>query len=119
MFSMRWKTRTGNLKVFGVSTLLLVPVWHLMPCHFALSAVFVDDSHAEAARVAERLAAATQTSVTGPQHFWLDMYHDNILATLKDRVWRGAILLERCRAALARTNHYCFLQVPSLEESTP
>ena len=71
-----------------------------MPGRFVLSAIFVDDSKAEAARVAERLEGATLDAVTGLQHFWLDTFHATILATLKDRVWRGAILLERCRAAL-------------------
>ena len=62
--------------------------------------------------MAERLEDATWTPVTGPQHFWLDAYHANILATLKDRVWRGAILLERCRATLMRANHYLFPEGP-------
>ena len=83
-----------------------------MSGQFTLSAVFVDDSKAETARVAERLEDATRTAVTGPQHFWLDTYHATILATLKDHVWRGAILLERCRAALARANHYLFPEGP-------
>ena len=83
-----------------------------MSCPFALSSVFVDDSQAEAARVAERLADATWTPVTGPQHFWLDAYHANILANLKDRACRGAILLEPCRATLMRSNHYLFPEGP-------
>ena len=39
---------------------------HLMSYLLALSVVFVDDSHAEAARVAKRLATSTQVAVTGP-----------------------------------------------------
>ena len=77
-----------------------------------MSAVFVDSFADEATRVRERLDNATENAVTGHQHFWLDEYHATILATLKDRVWRGAVLLERCRAALMRANHFLFLEGP-------
>ena len=45
---------------------------------------------------------------TGRQHFWLDRYHARILATLKDRVWRSAQLLELCRSAFIRLNETLF-----------
>ena len=45
---------------------------------------------------------------TGRQHFWLDRFHARTLATLKDRAWRSAQLLELCRKAFVRLNETLF-----------
>jgi hypothetical protein len=45
---------------------------------------------------------------TGRRHFWNDRYHARILATLKDRAWRSAELLELCRMAFIRLNETLF-----------
>ena len=51
---------------------------------------------------------ATDNPTTGRQHFWLDRFRARTLATLKDRAWRSAQLLELCRAALIRINQTLF-----------
>ena len=76
------------------------------------SAVFVHNFKEEGERVNERLDNATDNPISGPQHFWADRYRASQLATLKDRVFRGAILLERCRAAFMRVNHFLFPEGP-------
>ena len=55
---------------------------------------FVDNFQAEQIRVEGRLDSVVDDPTTGRQHFWLDRYHARILATLKDRVWRSAELLD-------------------------
>ena len=73
---------------------------------------FVDSFQAEKVRVEGRLDSAADDPTTGRQHFWLDRYHARILATLKDRVWRSAELLELCRAAFIRLNETLFPSGP-------
>ena len=62
----------------------------------------------EAERVAERLEQQAGDPTNGPQHFWLSRYNARTLATLKDRVWRGIILLEVCRATLSQIHEVMF-----------
>ena len=69
---------------------------------------FVADHHGEEEHVAERLRRATDEPTTGVQHFWLSGYNARTLATLKDRVWRGILLLELCRSAPSRINEVMF-----------
>ena len=70
---------------------------------------FVVDHVGEKERVAERLEQeAVADRADGPQHFWLSGYNALILATLKDRVWRGVILIELCRATLNRIHEVMF-----------
>ena len=53
----------------------------------------------EKERFAERLEQeAVENPADGPQHFWQGGYNARTFATLKDRVWRGVILVDRCRA---------------------
>ena len=73
---------------------------------------FVDNFQAEKIRVEGRLDSVVDDPTTGCQHFWLDRYHARILATLKDRVWRSAELLELCRAAFIRLNETLFPSGP-------
>ena len=73
-----------------------------------MCAGFVDNFQAEQIRVEGRLDSVVDDPTTGRQHFWLDRYHARILATLKDRVWRSAELLELCRAAFIRLNETLF-----------
>lgn len=73
---------------------------------------FVDNFQAEKIRVEGRLDSVVDDPTTGRQHFWLDRYHARILATLKDRVWRSAELLELCRAAFIRLNETLFPSGP-------
>ena len=47
-------------------------------------------------------------ATTGRQHFWLHRYHARIVATLKDRAWRSAELLELCRMTFTRLNETLF-----------
>ena len=54
------------------------------------------------------MESAVDHPTTGRQHFWLHRYHARILATLKDRAWRSAELLELCRAAFIRLNETLF-----------
>ena len=51
---------------------------------------------------------ATDTPSTGRQHFWLDRFRARTLATLNDRAWRSAQLLELCRSAFIRINQTLF-----------
>ena len=67
---------------------------------------------AEKIRVEERLDSVVDDPTTGRQHFSLDRYHARILATLKDRVWRSAELLELCRASFIRLNETLFPSGP-------
>ena len=69
---------------------------------------FVSDFDAERECVDERLQNATDEPTTVSQHFWLDGHHAHTLATLKDRVWRGTLLLEACRSTLIRINANIF-----------
>jgi len=78
----------------------------------AFVAVFVPDFAAEKARVEERLDQAVETATTGRQHFYLDKSRARILATLKDRAWRSALLLESCRSAFIRLNEILFPSGP-------
>ena len=55
-----------------------------------------------------RLQNATDEPTTGVQYFWLSGYNTHTLATLKDRVWRGILLLELCRSTLSRINEVMF-----------
>ena len=55
-----------------------------------------------------RLDSVTDDPTTGSQHFCNDRYHARILATLKDRAWRSAELLELCRMAFIRLNETLF-----------
>jgi len=72
------------------------------------AAGFVPDLQAEEERVEERLNNVDQNPTTGRGHFWLDKYHAKKLATLKDRVWRNALLLESCRTAFIQINQALF-----------
>ena len=56
----------------------------------------------------ERLDSATDHPTTGRQHFWLHRYHARILATLQDRAWRSAELLELYRMAFIHQNEALF-----------
>ena len=69
---------------------------------------FVADFRAERARVEERLDNVVDNQTTGREHFWLDRFHARTLATLKDRAWRSAQLLELCRAAFICLNEIFF-----------
>ena len=80
---------------------------------------FVDDFQAEKTRIEERLDSVVDTPTTGSQHFWLDKYHARILATLKDRVWRSAELLELCRMAFIRLNETLFPTGPQPQGIRP
>ena len=63
----------------------------------------------EKERVAERLEQeAVENPADGPQHFWQGGYNARTLATLMDHVWRGVILVERCRATLNRIHEVMF-----------
>ena len=44
--------------------------------------------------------------------FWQGGYNARTLATLKDRAWRGVILVERCRATLNRIHEVMFPSEP-------
>ena len=77
---------------------------------------FVADHVGEKERVAERLEQeAVENPVTGSQHFWQGEYNPRVLATLKDRVWRGVILVERCRATLNRIHEVMFPSDPRVQ----
>ena len=77
---------------------------------------FVPDHVGEAERVAERLEQeAVNNPADGPQHFWLSGYNDRTLATLKDRVWRGVILIEVYRATLNRIHEVMFPAGPRVQ----
>ena len=77
---------------------------------------FVADHVGERERVAERLEQeAVENPVNGPQHFWQGEYNARVLATLKDRVWRGVILVERCRATLNRIHEVMFPSDPRVQ----
>ena len=56
----------------------------------------------------EQLNNATDEPTTGRQHFRLDKHRARILATLQDRVLRGAMLLELCWSAFSRINQTLF-----------
>ena len=71
-------------------------------------ACFVADHVGEEERVAERLERTTDEPTTGSQHFWLSGYNERTLATLKDRVWWGILLIELCRSTLNRINEVMF-----------
>ena len=60
----------------------------------------------------ERLDSVVDHPTTGRQHSWLDKYHARILATLKDRAWRSAELLELCRMTFTRLNEVLFPSGP-------
>ena len=77
---------------------------------------FVADHVGERERVAERLEQeAVENPITGSQHFWQGEYGPRVLATLKDRVWRGVILVERCRATLNRIHEVMFPSDPRVQ----
>ena len=77
---------------------------------------FVADHVGERERVAERLEQeAVENPINGPQHFWQGEYNARVLATLKDRVWRGVILVERCRATLNRIHEVMFPSDPRVQ----
>ena len=74
---------------------------------------FVADHVGEKERVVERLELqAVENPADGPQHFLQGGYNARTLATLKDRVWRGVILVERCRATLNRIHEVMFHSEP-------
>ena len=73
-----------------------------------VGAGFVADHVGEAERVVERLEQQAGDPTNDPQHFWLSGYNARTLATLKDRVWRGIILIEVCRATLSRIHEVMF-----------
>ena len=70
---------------------------------------FVDNFQAEQIRVEGRLDSVVDDPTTGRQHFWLDRYHARILATLKDRVWRSAELLDYAGHRLFACTRLVFL----------
>ena len=77
---------------------------------------FVADHVGEAEQVAERLEQQVGGDPTnGPQHFWLSGYNACTLAILKDRVWRGVILIEVCRATLNRIHEVMFPAGPRVQ----
>ena len=51
----------------------------------------------------------------GPQHFWQGGYNARTLPTLKDRVWRGVILVERCWATLNGIHEIMFPSEPRVQ----
>ena len=76
----------------------------------------VADHVGEKERVAERLEQeAVENPADGPQHFWQGGYNARTLATLKDRAWRGVILVERCRATLNRIHEVMFPSEPRVQ----
>ena len=81
-----------------------------------IPAGFVADHVGEKERVAERLEQeAVENPITGSQNFWQGEYNPRVLATLKDRVWRGVILVERCRATLNRIHEVMFPSDPRVQ----
>ena len=58
---------------------------------------------------------AVDDPADGPQHFWLSGYNARTLATLKDRVWRGVILIEVFRATLNRIHEVMFPAGPRVQ----
>ena len=83
------------------------------PLKILACAGFVADHVCEKERVAKRLEQkAVENPADGPQHFWQGGYNARTLATLKDRVWRGVILIEVCRATLNRIHEVMFTAGP-------
>ena len=77
---------------------------------------FVADHVGEKERVVEWLEQeAVENPADGPQHFWQGGYNARTLATLKDRVWRCVILVERCRATLNRIHEVMFSSDPRVQ----
>ena len=58
---------------------------------------------------------AVENPADGPQHFWQGGHNARTLATLKDRVWRSVILVERCRATLNRIHEVMFPSEPRVQ----
>ena len=58
--------------------------------------------------MAERSEQQVGDPTNGLQHFLLSGYNARTLATLKDRVWRGVILIEVCRPTLNRIHEVMF-----------
>ena len=73
---------------------------------------FVADHVGEAERLEQQ---AGGDPVNGPQHFWLSGYNARTLATLKDRVWRGVILIEVGRATLNHIHEVMFPAGPRVQ----
>ena len=99
---------------------------HISFCFYSSSTAFVEvygfpadivaDHVGENRRVAERLEQeAVENPADGPQHFWQGGYNTRTLATLKDRAWRGVILVERCRATLNRIHEVMFPSEPRIQ----
>ena len=66
------------------------------------------DWRAKKTRVEERLDGAVTGTASGSQYFWSDRPKARVLDVLLDRVWRGGLLLESCRATLARVHRALF-----------
>ena len=58
---------------------------------------------------------AVENPMNGPQHFWQGEYHARVLAMLKNRVWLGVILVERCQATLNRIHEVMFPSDPRVQ----
>ena len=56
----------------------------------------------------DRLDGIASGSWSCTHVFWSDRARGRVLATLQDRVWRAGILMEVCRAALARVHQALF-----------
>ena len=83
---------------------------------YEFPADIVADHVGENQRVAEWLEQeAVENPADGPQHFWQGGYNARTLATLKDRAWRGVILVERCRATLNRIHEVMFPSEPRIQ----
>ena len=98
-------------------TPFLLKSFHLLalcfePIAFWPFAGFVPDAQQESRRVNRLLDNAVDVPTTGRKHFYLDKVHARTLATLKDRVWRNAQVLEMCRPIFTRLNYALFPSGP-------
>ena len=112
----RWILSTANSNVSFCTRYVCYPFYFDCLLKNINFVGFVADHVGEKERVAERLEQeAVENPADGPQHFWQGGYNARTLATLKDRVWRGVILVERCRAILNRIHEVMFPSDPRVQ----
>ena len=98
------------MSAYGILLLLYSLTVYCLIDSSAACAGFVSNCHTKQERVEEWLQNATDEPTTDAHHFWLSGYHAQTLVTLKDRAWRGVLLLDLCRSTLCRINEAIFQQ---------